>query len=53
MLILPRDRLGPRTFVAESAGVSATAPFVVVPPSVAPSGGDVATRFLPQLVRRY
>ena len=49
VLILPRDRLGPRTFIAESGGVSATAPFIVVPPSVAPSGSDVAT----QLVRRY
>ncbi len=49
VLILPRDRLGPRQMIAEAGGVSAQAPFIVVPPSVSPSGTDVAT----QLVRRY
>lgn len=52
VLILPRDVLGPREIVAEAGGVSARAPFLVVPPTVSPSGGDVATRFLPQLVLR-
>jgi hypothetical protein len=53
VLIFPRDRLGPRDLVVEAPGVSVLVPFVVVPPSVSPSGGDVATQFLPQLVRRY
>ena len=53
VLIFPRDRLGPRNLIAEAPGASVSVLFVVVPPSVAPSGGDVATNFLPQLVRRY
>jgi hypothetical protein len=53
VLILPRDRVGPRNLIVEAPGVSVPVPFIVVPPSVAPSGGDAATRFLPQLVRRY
>lgn len=53
VLIFPRDRLGLRDLVVEAPGVSVLVPFVVVPPSVAPSGGDIARQFLPQLVRRY
>lgn len=53
VLIFPRDRLGPRNLIAEAPGASVAVPFIVVPPSVSPSGGDVATNFLPQLVRRY
>jgi hypothetical protein len=53
VLIFPRDRLGPRNLVVEAPGASVLVPFIVVPPSVSPSGGDVATQFLPQLVRRY
>jgi hypothetical protein len=53
MLIFPRDVLGHREFIAEAPGVSVRIPFLVVPPSVSPSGGDVATRIRPSLVIRY
>jgi hypothetical protein len=53
VLIFPRDQLGARNLVVEAPGASVLVPFIVVPPSVSPSGGDVATQFLPQLVRRY
>ena len=53
VLIFPRDRLGPRNLIVEAPGASVPVPFIVVPPSVSPSGGDIATNFLPQLVRRY
>jgi hypothetical protein len=53
MLVFPRDVLGPRELIVESPGTSVRVPFLVVPPSVAPSGGDVATRIRPQLVIRY
>lgn len=42
VLVFPRDRLGLRLAVATGAGVSANAPFLVVPPTVQPSGSDVA-----------
>ncbi len=41
VLVFPRDRLGPRVAVASGEGVSANAPFLVVPPTVQPSGSDV------------
>jgi hypothetical protein len=53
VLIFPRDQVGPRNLLVEAPGASVPVPFMVVPPSVSPSGGDVSTRFLPQLVRRY
>jgi len=42
VLVMNRDVLGPRTLVATSASVSATASFLVVPSTVQPSGKDVA-----------
>ena len=42
VLIMNRDVLGPRTLVATSGGVSASASFLVVPSTVQPSGKDVA-----------
>lgn len=41
VLILPNDRLGPRALVATGGGATAVDPFLVVPSSVQPSGGDV------------
>ena len=41
VLVFPRDRLGPRLLVA-SGTVNASAPFLVVPSTVQPSGKDVA-----------
>ncbi|HEY0397381.1 MAG TPA: hypothetical protein VGF00_03270 [Acidimicrobiia bacterium] len=39
MLILPRDQVGPRRLVAEVPGIArAEVPFLVVPPTVKPSG---------------
>lgn len=42
VLVFPRDRLGPRLLVATSGTVNASAPFLVVPSTVQPSGKDVA-----------
>lgn len=41
VLVFPRDRLGPRIAVASAGGVSANAPFLVVPPTMQPSASDV------------
>ena len=41
MLVMPNDRLGPRTLVATSGTTSAFDAFLVVPSSVQPSGQDV------------
>jgi hypothetical protein len=41
VLVFPHDRLGPRTLVATGGAVTATAPFLVVPNTVHPSGKDV------------
>jgi hypothetical protein len=42
--VLPRDLLGPRAVVTNTSPV-ASAPFVVVPPSVQPGGSDHAILF--------
>jgi hypothetical protein len=42
VLVFPRDRLGSRGLVATSGTASGSAPFLVVPNSVQPSGKDVA-----------
>jgi len=42
VLVMNRDVLGPRTLVATSGGVAASASFLVVPSTVQPSGKDVA-----------
>jgi hypothetical protein len=42
VLVMNRDVLGPRTLVATSGEVSASASFLVVPSTVQPSGKDVA-----------
>lgn len=41
VLVFPKDRLGPRAAVASAGGVTANAAFLVVPPTVQPSGSDV------------
>jgi hypothetical protein len=43
VLVLPRDRLGPRALVATGGGTSTFAAFLVVPSTVQPSGSDVTT----------
>lgn len=42
LLVLPNDRLGQRSVVAEAGPVSLERPFLVVPGTVQPSGRDVA-----------
>lgn len=42
VLVFPRDRLGPRQLVATSGTVAASAPFLVVPSTIQPSGANVA-----------
>lgn len=42
VLVMTRDRLGRRQLVATAAGVTATTEFLVVPPTVQPSGQDVS-----------
>ncbi|MDP9442424.1 MAG: hypothetical protein M3P34_09680 [Actinomycetota bacterium] len=41
VLVFPKDRLGPRAAVASAGGVTANAAFLVVTPTVQPSGSDV------------
>lgn len=43
VLVLPRDRLGPRALVATGGGTSTYAAFLVLPSTVKPSGSDVTS----------
>jgi hypothetical protein len=45
MLVLPKDELGPRLLQAQPAGSGPSAPFLVVPISVEPAGGNVQLLF--------